>query len=91
MQLLEFNIENRVLTQSIAIFEKVNNIVVVNQSLGYNVLCNNALIVPGQSYSIGGNSGEFNHQNLQVTFEKIVPSDSYNPLALAILKRYVNV
>jgi hypothetical protein len=88
IKLLEFYTSSKQYTKSFNLFELVNDLAIINQSTNCNVYVDGVLLVPGQQFSAGGNYGEVNNQNYNVTIQDLgggVPS------VLVLLKTYKNI
>lgn len=88
IRLLEFYTSSRQYKVDFNIYELVNDIAIINQSVNCNVFVDGVLIVPGQQFSAGGNYGEVNFQNYNV---KIQDLGSGTPNVLVLLKTYKHI
>jgi hypothetical protein len=83
--LFKYYIEPRLYPDNFTVFEEVNDITIINQSATATLTVNNVVLVPGQQFNSGGNSGEINQQQYNCHFST---TDLINNQALVLLKRY---
>ena len=88
MQLIKYYVEPRLYVDNFTIFEEVNDISIINQSLTATLTVNNVILVPGQQFNSGGNTGEINQQQYNCHFST---TDTTDNNALVLLKKYTGL
>jgi hypothetical protein len=88
MDFITYAIEARLYNDDFTVFEEVNDISIINQSVASTLTVNNVILVPGQQFNSGGNVGELNQQQYNCHFSMI---DLVNNNCLVLLKRYTGI
>lgn len=70
------------------LFERFNTAVIINYGVNSIVNFEGAPLVYGQQFTIGGNMGEVNYQQYNISFEVVDQANPHTFYALIILKNY---